>query len=386
MDIRTDVDYLSESISLLIFMGRNVSYEEYIVETVRKSAYDYKALLDVKKDEIKCLSQIQKEFKEEFKTDWKEFEYYFKPVTETGYRDCIGRILLLWEEFNHSKLISIEDYTENMLNMSREEFTIKFAETLQGLGNSLRDSTQFTKLKTDDDILRFIISLNISKEDCLKLEDCYLNCKTHLNKILGYIQRTSQILLRHHKELSKIMCDTQDYWDNKIGDEDFIEHFAKESKAIADMPHNPLGYVIALDIFSPFITGISFNMDDDTGEYLAPLAISIGILYCDEYPLSYNETAPPHLWDTEYYLNALKLISEKNRFAILSNIKKEPSFGNEIAGRLGLTTATVSHHMNQLVDSDLVYYKQNGTRFYYYSNQDNLKKCFEFIRAELNLN
>ena len=35
MDIRTDVDYLSESISLLIFMGRNVSYEEYIVKTVR---------------------------------------------------------------------------------------------------------------------------------------------------------------------------------------------------------------------------------------------------------------------------------------------------------------------------------------------------------------
>ena len=49
--------------------------------------------------EAEILSQIQKEFKEEFKTDWKEFEYYFKPVTETGYRDCIGRILLLWEEF-----------------------------------------------------------------------------------------------------------------------------------------------------------------------------------------------------------------------------------------------------------------------------------------------
>ena len=44
----------------------------------------------------------------------------------------------------------------------------------------------------------------------------------------------------------------------------------------------------------------------------------------------------------------LKMLSDPTKLAILAILKKEPTYQSDLAKRLSLTTATISHHMNQL--------------------------------------
>lgn len=385
MNIRTEVDYVTESISLLMFLGNENSYEEWLRNCFNKSIYDYDKFHSAKEKEITLLSKIEEEFKKEFKEDWDNYQFYFGAITDNGYKDCVGRILLLWEEFHRKNLYSFDEFKKLMLNMSPDEYRSSFANILQGISGALRDNSQYVKLESDSAILSYIIDLNISKENCIKLQSCYLDYDAHLNTLLNYIERTIAILQKHDKELCKLLNDMKIYWKNKLNGLDIIEYFALNSELVASLPQNPLGTIITPDICAPFRQGISVDSDEETGEFTSPYTVPLGILLCDERPPEFTEGGASYVKNTEYYLTALKLISEKNRFEILSQIKNAPAFGNEIANRLGLTTATVSHHMNLLLTNNLVNYKQEGTRLYYYTNQEMLTMCVQFVRDELNI-
>ena len=66
------------------------------------------------------------------------------------------------------------------------------------------------------------------------------------------------------------------------------------------------------------------------------------------------------------FLAAAKILSEPKKFEILKLCLSQPRYGTELAKELGLTGATISHHVNQLVnfgyltiniESNKVYYK-----------------------------
>ena len=50
----------------------------------------------------------------------------------------------------------------------------------------------------------------------------------------------------------------------------------------------------------------------------------------------------------------LKVIADETRLRILGAIAEEPLTGKDLAGRLDLTPATISHHMRKLVDAGIV--------------------------------
>lgn len=80
----------------------------------------------------------------------------------------------------------------------------------------------------------------------------------------------------------------------------------------------------------------------------------------------------------EELLKCLKALSDKSKFEILCSLKISPKYNLEIAEELGLTAATMSHHMGVLLASHFVDVNKQDGKIYYHINKNNIK---EFIRV-----
>ena len=54
-----------------------------------------------------------------------------------------------------------------------------------------------------------------------------------------------------------------------------------------------------------------------------------------------------------------------------------------IAEHLGLTTATVSHHMSALLEANLISLEQKNGKIYYHINKDTLSQYINFYEEKL---
>lgn len=89
--------------------------------------------------------------------------------------------------------------------------------------------------------------------------------------------------------------------------------------------------------------------------------------------------------DILVYTNIFKVLSDPTRFAILSLLAKEELYGQEIAERLNVSTATISYHMDFLFSSQLVTMKRRDRKIYYQVNRDNLNKSIHYLKSQFNL-
>ena len=96
-----------------------------------------------------------------------------------------------------------------------------------------------------------------------------------------------------------------------------------------------------------------------------------------------NPYAPDFIEDSEAYINALKLLSDKSRFEIMSYLSEKPAYAGELVKYSGLTAATISHHMSQLAEASLIRLEKIDTKVYYSVNKEMLQKCFCFYQEKL---
>lgn len=383
MNIITTIDYVSESISLLTRMSSSKSYKEYMIEEAKKNGKNADALLTARKDVLDFYADVEKAFHEEFKNDKEQVAYYFGSLGNDNHWDSIGRVLLLWEEFSHAHTKPIDEFANDLYEMDETEYYRLFCQKLQSFDDTLRDSTQYIIPETEDDTFRIIINSDFSMEDKLLFTELLVNHTLHIEKCIALLKRTIKLLTQFEDRIHAFYDWFVTYWGNVFGDEDPVHYFKVRNEALASLPDNPLGYIITIELFSPFRMGFSFSMDEESNECIEPYIMPIGILFCDEYPLIYSYKKEKATQNDEYFLSLLKQMSEKNRFEILSYIKDKEAFGNEIASHLGLTTATVSHHTGLLNNFELVKLSQNGARIYFSSNKETIRECIDFFREKL---
>lgn len=73
-------------------------------------------------------------------------------------------------------------------------------------------------------------------------------------------------------------------------------------------------------------------------------------------------------------LPVLKALSDSSKFDILCSLMKAPKYNLELAEELNLTAATVSHHMNVLLNHRLVDVEKRDGRVYYTIKKDTIRE------------
>lgn len=79
----------------------------------------------------------------------------------------------------------------------------------------------------------------------------------------------------------------------------------------------------------------------------------------------------------------IKCISDKSKYEILKMLKKGPMYGQQIAEKLSLTTATISYHMNSLTLNRLVIVDKTDNKIYYSSNEEEIEKMINLLTEQL---
>lgn len=79
----------------------------------------------------------------------------------------------------------------------------------------------------------------------------------------------------------------------------------------------------------------------------------------------------------------LKLLSDPSKFDILSMIKENSAYGQQIAKELNLTTATISHHMQALLNARLIKVDKKQNRLYYRMDRKKVKEVLDEIDNRL---
>ncbi len=92
--------------------------------------------------------------------------------------------------------------------------------------------------------------------------------------------------------------------------------------------------------------------------------LRLGILFCA------IDFFLPEDFTPDQISEHLKMFSDPTKLAILSILKKEPTYQSDLAKRLSLTTATISHHMNQLYLNGFVCHEVRNNKLYYFYQSD----------------
>ena len=150
--------------------------------------------------------------------------------------------------------------------------------------------------------------------------------------------------------------------------------FAEHLFPLNNLPDTPFGYKLYISFFLPFELGFHADLSAENKVLSSPYEIVLGILY-GEYVKPQNPYAPDYIEDSEAYINALKLLSDKRRFEIMSYLSEKPAYAGELVKYSGLTAATISHHMSQLAEASLIRLEKIDTKVYYSVNKEMLQKC-----------
>lgn len=382
MNIKKGIDYLSEGIALLTCLGKDQPLKKYIDNYLYEANLDKKAFYEERKEVLDFLFQVEKEAQKELKKDQDLIAYYFGSSYEDEKTDCIGRIILLWEEFDHPDSLTLEEYKKHLAKLSDEEYYIDFGTKIQFFNDNFRDYDTEDEPADKEAVLTSIVNSEFTEKQKLSFTDALVNHAEHLQKLFALIEKTVSLLQKHENEILSLYTIFTNYWEGKFGGQDPVEYFCDDNE---DMRRvicgNPFGHIITIELFHPFMKG--FNSSTDENGFLTPIVMPMGILYCDAFPLDYRIDGKSNLDITVLYLSVLKQISHESRFEILSYTRDREAYGNELAEHLGLTNATVSHHTSLLQGTNLLKINPMGTQVLYSSNRETIKNCLDFLKKEL---
>ncbi|GIO86896.1 hypothetical protein J25TS5_38280 [Paenibacillus faecis] len=67
-----------------------------------------------------------------------------------------------------------------------------------------------------------------------------------------------------------------------------------------------------------------------------------------------------------------KTVGDVTRIRIIALLKNGPLHGQALAGKLGVSPPTVTHHMTKLREADLIYERRDKNTIYFYLNEKSL--------------
>ncbi|QOY38165.1 metalloregulator ArsR/SmtB family transcription factor [Anaerobacillus isosaccharinicus] len=78
-------------------------------------------------------------------------------------------------------------------------------------------------------------------------------------------------------------------------------------------------------------------------------------------------------------VNFHKTIGDKTRIRIIALLKEGPLHGQALAGKLGLTPPTISHHIAKLREIDIIYQRRDKNTIYFHLNEKKLEVMAQAI-------
>ncbi|MCM3360902.1 ArsR/SmtB family transcription factor [Niallia sp. Sow4_A1] len=346
ISITSKYDVFTECIFLL--ERRNLpegdEFPKTIYDVIQKICEKYNIPFEEFSDEIYILAEVENFIMDNLEIEEKKLLFYFGIESQSDY----SLAWALYYTIRKQIIFNDNDY-ENP-----HEFDLR----IQLIGLVLNYNLEGKEIKTEKDLNDFLRDYQCTIEDKWLCTQVFYNAGKFQKELLEILEEVSDLfnqkanILQSYIDASAIFLK---------------EYFLKNPESNIMKQYN-LQLNSRELIIIPSAMGFNTlkwdHMDTDGPEYLYA-----GIMYHKIGSLiqKYNH-------NEETLLNRLKLLSDKRRLEILKALKNGPLCGQDISQLLSLTPATVSHHMNFLVNEGFVRVQKTGVRidYYYVPNEMNL--------------
>lgn len=302
--------------------------------------------------------------------DREKLRFFFHDYNKGTQFVSIGGATLGYEEHR------IDNFNEVLMDIEKkkEEELIKnlIKVILHSIiGNSNLVNEKYKEIcSSKRDIIEYIKNLSYTPEEKWNLFLFIDEPKKYALELCNFLRLYKPIFENYYKNLDKIREKFNKYLKEKI-EEEGIEYLNNLSKAI---PYKQFENICIYPLYIGFCS-INYNMIDDKNIF-----VGIGFKY-EDYVLR-------RLKDTDEYDKynlILKAISDKSKFSIIKLLMEREMYGMEIAERLNLTTATISHHMSQLFLAEIVLMDKQEGKVYYKLNKETLKNTIKYLNNQFKL-
>lgn len=224
-------------------------------------------------------------------------------------------------------------------------------------------------------IFSYIQAMEIRQESKLRIQEIYLKRDMYFEQVLKLIDETIIILKEYEDSMQRLLKIWEIYWKQIIDEGSFFEKIKYIFEADDNMMEN--GFCVIPSFMQPaaLLVYVNDNLIPKKKKYM--LTCRIGVMLTDK--LNLNSTIKEE-FRTDEMVPVWKALGDKSKFDILLYIKDRPAYGSEIARHFSLTTATVSHHMNKLLQLRLVQADLKDGKLYYQVRKDIIQEFFESAR------
>ena len=372
------------AVSFLSQLCETESFADQLTKAEKDFGVDKDALLKEKNIPLNLLMRMTEDFKAEYKNELDQISFYFSKTQDGKQHEELAWLVLLISTDELLAFKSVKALKDFLTGLPADEYSRRFFNVLQDYDNTVLKGAakngDLTSTETLDAvaITRYILKMDLPDALLYRLEEIYFNREAHIEKLCFIINETVSFMNKYRDELESVINGFYDYWGRMQGDRSFYQFVTEDISFLSGMEEYKGGYMLVPSLhFAEF----SMSIPADSDKRKAVLCISL--MYGET--LSVNAmfgTASPKL-STERAINALKLLSDKSRFEIMRYIHSHNAYGNEIAEHLGLTTATVSHHMSALLEANLISLEQKNGKIYYHINKDTLSQYINFYEEKL---
>lgn len=136
----------------------------------------------------------------------------------------------------------------------------------------------------------------------------------------------------------------------------------------------PLKQASILPVLSTCNT--TFVRGKDSGGQ-AGFMIFMGLLHC---AVDFSDVSE---LTREQLCESLKCLSDPTKLSILTILRKKSTYQTDLARQLGLSTATISHHMNKLLQNNFVKYQFIDKKSYYEYQPEQIEIICEQLKRQL---
>ena len=299
--------------------------------------------------------------KEGLKPKKNRIDYYFKSQNINFFFHA--SFAFLWDFHNtDNKLLP---YEERVRGMTEEDRIRIYA---QVVNIDEEDDSSIEGVNTYEDFLRFLDTSACNKEVKWDILQIFHNQKEYYNEVTAILKEVIDILeTKFRSQIADIEKQFYDYWAEIQESKDIIELVQQNLKIT--WKESELGTVLLPIIFQP--TSVTFSTNTNTQSIDI---LRIGIMLDHRLNISRKKMG------SEDIVNFGKLLSDKSKVDILEMTSIKPCYGKEIATELGLSTATISYHVNALMRLGLLKTELSSNRVYYSMNSEKLAEYLEDIR------
>lgn len=365
--IRSKIDYVTEGIELLYRYINEADYRGLKQKLLNKYSFS-DSQVEVNLDKV---IEISDYVYKNMNNNKERLNFFFQELNNS--KVCLAKIILLI----HPDLVtdSLKERIGIIHGLSNSEIYTKLVAVF--FENDMIDEDY--KERTDITLeycLRLVEKMDLSMEQKWNVERGILHYHQYLDELVLILEDIISLLKEYEPRIQELTERFYEYWTAFAKHNDISEYLGKTLSV-------NFGNSIEEVCLIPFVAGCNtFYFDiamDEEGNPVNKkcLYMYTGILFDD----SFHVNKKP-INNTVVY-NNLKLLGDKSKFDILLYIKGKKAYGQELASMLGLTTPTISHHMNALFQAGFVHIERDANRVYYSMNGEKIEDFIQNVKKLL---